>query len=158
MGNTIARVRFYAWFFAREAHQVARKPPSIGRAYPFSIAAASLSRKQTTDATSSHSAKRPNGIRRSIDPACSGSLHARFPMSVNTTSHVSQYNGRIDRINANAVSRPPKSWTSLLIRSTKDDSLVKVSSLAGGLANRINLVFSGLCRPEPKPRFGCAAS
>src|SRR5262249_3269145 len=36
-------------FFASEAHQVARKPPSIGRANPLSIAAASLSRKQTTD-------------------------------------------------------------------------------------------------------------
>src|SRR6266478_2931159 len=69
----------------RAVDQVARNPPSIGRANPLNIAAASLSRKQTTDAISAHSANRPNGIRLSIGPPLSGSLHARLPISVNTT-------------------------------------------------------------------------
>lgn len=47
----------------RAISHVARNPPSMGRASPLSIAAASVSKKQTTDAISSHSANLPNGIR-----------------------------------------------------------------------------------------------
>ena len=64
---------------------VARKPPSIGRVTPFTIAAFSLSRKRIQLTTSSTSANRPRGILASMGPALAGSDHPTLPMAVMVT-------------------------------------------------------------------------
>src|SRR6516164_1145643 len=67
-----------------------------------------------------------------------------FRIARRTFSHVSRNNGRIDRINANAVCA---SSTAKILDFAPDSlgpKMTRFRPLAGGLANRINLVFPGL--------------
>ena len=64
---------------------VAKKPPSIGRVTPFTIAAFSLRRNRMQLTTSSTSANLPRGIFANMGPALAGSDHPTLPMAVIVT-------------------------------------------------------------------------